>query len=314
MFSKYKYVHALYKEESFTRAAEKLFISQPSLSAAVKGIEKNIGAPLFERTGTGVVPTDVGKIYIESVEKIVNIENECMKKINDIYNLETGSIAVGGTNYLSSYVFPKVANKFNALYPNISVTITEAHSDKLSEMLKNDEIDLMIDSFDENAEQYQGYPLINEKLILCVPIGREINKKLKDYVIYPEEIYSGKKSVDDVPAVPLDIFKEEGFIALKKGNDMYTRAQDIFRKADISPKITFSVDQMNVAYAMAESGTGLCFATDTLFKYGKFFNDIALYNIGDISGKRTLYIVHKKSRYCTRAMKKFIEVTEDMIK
>ena len=314
MFSKYKYVHALYKEGSFTKAAEKLFISQPSLSAAIKNIEKNIGAPLFERTGTGVVPTDVGNVYIQSVEKIVNIENECIKEIGDIYSLETGSIAVGGTNYLSSYVFPKVANKFTVLYPNISVTITEAHSDKLSEMLRNDEIDLMIDSFDENIEQYEGYPLINEKLILCVPIGREINKKLEGCFLYPEDIYSGKKSIDDVPEVPIEMFRKESFIALKKGNDMYARAMEIFKKADISPKITFSVDQMNVAYAMAESGTGLCFATDTLFKYGKFFNDIALYNIGETSGKRTLYIAHKKSRYCTIAMKKFIEVTEDIIK
>ena len=61
MFSKYNYVYQVYKEGSFTRAAEKLFISQPSLSAAIKNIEQKLGADIFERTNGGVRLTEVGQ-------------------------------------------------------------------------------------------------------------------------------------------------------------------------------------------------------------------------------------------------------------
>ena len=66
MFQKYKYVLAVYSEQSFTMAAQKLFISQPSLSVAIRKIEKEIGGMLFERSGSGVKPTEIGLAYISA--------------------------------------------------------------------------------------------------------------------------------------------------------------------------------------------------------------------------------------------------------
>ena len=70
MFAKMDYAYAVYKEGSFTRAAEKLFISQPSLSAAIKNLEEEIGAPLFERTGGGVLLTEAGRAYMDAVQRV----------------------------------------------------------------------------------------------------------------------------------------------------------------------------------------------------------------------------------------------------
>ena len=314
MFSKYKYVYALYQEKSFTRAAEKLFISQPSLSAAIKGIEKRIGAPLFERTGAGIIPTNVGRVYVEAVEQIIRTENDCMRKINDLYNLETGSIRVGGTNYLASYILPRIINRFTSLYPKVEVEVVEAHSSTLTQMLQEEEIDIVIDSFSENLEQFDGVPLIGENVMLSVPADRPINQQLTDYRIHPEDIYRQSIDLHNVPPVSIRLFEQESFITLKKGNDMYARAMDIFRKGEISPKIKFSVDQLNIAFAMSESGIGLCFVTDTLFRYGRASNHLLLYTLAENDGSRTLYVAHKKGRYCTRAMEKFIEISQELIR
>ena len=86
MFSKYGYVYEVYKERNFTRAAEKLFISQPSLSVAIKNIEKKIGADLFERMGNNVRLTEVGEAYISSTKQIIAAEKEFLDRINDINN------------------------------------------------------------------------------------------------------------------------------------------------------------------------------------------------------------------------------------
>lgn len=309
MFSKYKYVYAVYEEKNFTRAAQKLFISQPSLSAAIKGIEQKVGAPLFERGTSGVTLTQIGKEYINSAEKILSVEKDFSNKVNDIYNLNTGHIIVGGTNYLSSYVLPDIVNRFKAHYPKIEVTLVEANSTTLGNMLKNEEIDLVIDSFEHPTDSYQAYPLISEKILLCVPESFKINNSLEKYRVSPNDILNA----DTAQSVSISLFKDEKFVLLKSGNDMYERAMKIFNKNSISPSVSFSVDQLNISYALVRSEMGVCFMTDTFFKYGRFHDNVFLYNVDEDVCRRTLYIAHKKNKYCTRAMEEFIKTAREVI-
>ena len=74
MFRNREYVYAVYKEMSFSRAAEKLFISQPALSAMVKKVEKRIGSPIFDRSCSPIRLTNCGKEYISCIEQIMDVE------------------------------------------------------------------------------------------------------------------------------------------------------------------------------------------------------------------------------------------------
>lgn len=313
MFSKYEYVYAVYTEKSFTKAAKKLFISQPSLSAAIKNIEKKVGAPLFERNTSTVTPTQIGTEYIAAAEKIMYTENEFENKIHDIYNLESGKLTVGGTNYLCSYVLPGIINRFTSSYPKIDVTLMEANSGNLLNKIANEEIDILLDSYDENMYIHEGSPLLNERILLCVPSHWEINEKFRENRIHPEAIYNKSVNLDEVTPVPLECFSDMPFILLKKGNDMYERACEVFEKKNIVPNVVFNVDQLNISFALAESGMGACFVTDTLFKFSKFGNNTVLYNISKEHSSRILYIAYKKNRYCTSAMKKFIDIAKEVV-
>ena len=314
MFSKINYVYEIYKTKSFTRAAENLYISQPSLSAAIKKLEASLGAPLFERLGGGIELTEIGKEYIDAAEKILSVEKEFVMRVSDIHNLETGKISVGGTNYLSSYLLPKIMKKFSELYPKIEVSLVEANSTALSNMIKNDELDIIIDSFDETLKEYDGEPLTREKILLCVPKNYKINESLLEFQISPEEIYEDRTACEKKKPLPLDVFKNESFVILKHGNDMAHRAKLFFEESKISPEVSFTVDQMNISYALSASGMGACFLTDTLFKFGKLFkDDVVLYNIAVKDPHRSLYVAYKKNKYVSFASKKFIELTKALI-
>lgn len=312
MFSKYEYVYALYRERSFTKAAQKLFISQPSLSVAIKNIEKQVGAPLFDRTSGNVTPTQIGKEYILAAEKIMSIEDDFKNRINDIYSLDTGEISVGGTNYLCSYVLPQVINRFSSLYPKIKVMLTEANSHTLSNLLYEEQLDVVIDSFCSVPEGFEGEELAKEKILLCLPSDRELNTSLSPFAFRPSDIHDGLLNVADTPTIPINAFENEGFVLLKNGNDMYERAKEIFERGGITPQIKFSVDQLNISYALADSGIGACFVTDTLLKYLKPSENILLYNV-DKDCYRTLYIANKKSKYRTTAMSEFIRIAKEII-
>ncbi len=310
MFAKMDYAYAVYKEGSFTRAAEKLFISQPSLSAAIKNLEKEIGAPLFERTGGGVLLTEAGRAYMDAVQRVMAIRSELEARISDMNGLSVGRLSVGGTNYLCSHVLAGIINRFSSQYPGVEVELVEAKSQSLLDAVRADALDIVVDSFDSLPEGFEGYPLAREQILLCVPAELPINVRLSDFAILPEQIYAGV-SLADIPAVSIADFGAESFILLKSGNDMYNRAMHIFDRGGVTPRVAFSVDQLNISYALADSGMGLCFATDTLFRFARLGRSLCLYKIREADLGRTLCIAYKKSRYCTRAMTEFIRIARE---
>lgn len=313
MFQKYKYVLAVYQEQSFTKAAERLFISQPSLSVAIRNIEKKVGMPLFERRGTTLQSTEAGNAYIEAAQKMHYAEDAFAKQLEDISGLQTGKLVVGGSNYLTSDVIPQLVSQFRNQYPDVEITLIEANSVHLREMLNSENADLVIDNYESFADAYELYPLVEEQIMLCVPGERTVNQSLKEYQILPENIYTKSDCVNRV--VPLDIsaFKEEPFVLLKSGNDMYERAMQIFESSRVEANVVFGVDQLNISYALAESGLGACFITDTFFKYRKHTTDVVLYKLDHRAAKRKLHIAHKRGRYCTKAMQEFIRLTRESI-
>ena len=116
MFKNKEYVLTVYKEGSFTKAAEKLFVSQPSLSASVKRIEDRIGAPVFDRSSTPVTLTEVGREYVKYALEIEDKENDFSRYISDHTNLLTGKIRVGGSSFFSSFVIPNLISDFNIFF------------------------------------------------------------------------------------------------------------------------------------------------------------------------------------------------------
>ena len=313
MFQKYKYVLAVYEERCFTKAAKRLYISQPSLSVAIRNVESKVGMPLFERCGTSLNLTQAGKAYIEAAQKMKYAESAFQKQIEDIAGLQTGKLVVGGSNYLTSDVVSKLVSRFSSLYPGVEIMLTEANSTNLRERLEKEEVDLVIDNFGNFPEQYQRYPLAEEQVLLCVSGDRGVNHSLAEFGFSPEQLYTDPDSIKAIPPIDISLFKGEPFVLLKQGNDMYDRAMGILKSGKIAPEVVFQVDQLNISYALAESGSGACFITDTFFKYRKYITNAVLYKIDHAIAKRTLHIVHKRGRYCTKAMEAFIQVAQEMM-
>ena len=95
LFNGYGYIYEVYKTKSFSRAAENLFISQSSLSATIKKIEKRIGVEIFDRSTTPIGLTEYGVEYIKSVEKIMDIEADFQSHVLQLDELLTGQLSIG---------------------------------------------------------------------------------------------------------------------------------------------------------------------------------------------------------------------------
>ena len=108
MFKNKNYVLTILKEGSFSKAAETLYVSQPSLSATIKRIEDKIAAPLFDRSTNPVSLTEIGAEYVRCATEIEICEKNFERFLEDNLNLTSGKIRIGGSSFFSAYVLPRM--------------------------------------------------------------------------------------------------------------------------------------------------------------------------------------------------------------
>ncbi len=311
MFQYSEYVYAVYQEKSFTKAAARLFVSQPALSAMIKKAEEKLKIKIFDRSTYTLSLTQEGEAYIEAIEKLHAIQNEFENRIMDIANLNVGTLTVSGAHFISSFVLSKVIERFSATYPGISVKLIESSSKELEEYLMKDMADMLFDySFDEKL--IQGEVLLNEKILVAVPRDFKINKKLLDKALTTEDIVSNRHTSPDCPSVKLNAFAKEGFLLLKDGNSMNFKAKELSGERGFEPRVTMQLDQLMTAYNLCNLGMGITLLSDTLIKSVPRSDNLLYYKILSDKAERSLYIGYKKNKHINGAMQKFIAMTKEI--
>ena len=166
MFRNMEYVYAVYKEMSFSRAAEKLFISQPALSAMVKKVEKRIGSPIFDRSCSPIRLTNCGKEYISCIEQIMDVEYQFSQYLNQTEHLLIGSLSIGANSIFASFLLPSCMTAFARFYPGIHVSMTEANTDILLDALNAGTLDIVLENYDLPEDMYDE-PANSEQSQTC---------------------------------------------------------------------------------------------------------------------------------------------------
>ena len=300
------YAYAVYEEKSFTKAAEKLFISQPSLSLTIKKLEDELGFPVFERSGKEITLTPMGEKYINAIRSIKQIKEEFENDLDQILNLEKGSVSIGSTIFIASYILPEIIKSFSAKYPGISINLGVDQSTVLYEKLENGVYDIVIDNAVTKKPAYEYIPFFKEEIILGVPEALEFNNRFKPYQISANEI-TADCNFERKKRLPVKELDGEKFVLLKSGNKMREISESIFSEAFASPEISFEFDQLMTSVIYSMHGFGMCFLTDTVVKYEKSIENLIYYLPDSTKRQRSVYIIHKKSHYLTTANKRFIE-------
>lgn len=314
MFQSMNYIYEIYQEGSFSKAAKKLYMTQPALSIAVKKEEAELGQPLFERSSSPLVLTEAGKAYIDSVRKIKEIESSLRQYCNDLSQLKTGSLRLGASNFILSQVMLPVIADFSDRYPGIHIDIQEAPSMELKSRILRNELDIIIDPMSFDDELFAVYPLIDDIFILAVPKEWSVNKKLTSYALTYSQICSNIHLSPSTPGVPLSEFSEEPFLLLRQESITYERAMKLCALYNFTPTVRFYLDQLITACRFAENGLGIAFITDTVIKRNPCTSSLIFYKIDSPLAKREIAAVHKKNIYMSNLFLEFIRTAEQVLK
>lgn len=311
MFRGMEYVYEVYKEQSFSKAASNLYISQPALSATIKKIENRIGMPLFDRSTTPIRLTECGRKYIESVKDIMYIQDNFSNYINDLKNLTGGTLSIGATNFFASILLPPIIIRFSKTYPNVSINLVEGNSADLEHQLFSGELDLIIEANDFDPRIYDRQKLCHEHIVLAAPASFASCRAAKEYQITTEDILNRKHLKKETKAVPFHYFDNDPFIQLREGNDTRIRGDRICHAEHFKPNITLTLDQQMTAFNLVCRGMGISFISDSLIKQMPQSDAVCYFKLENGDSHRDIYFYHKKNKYVTPAMHEFLKAAEE---
>ena len=303
-------IYTIYQEQSFSKAAQKLFIAQPSLSLIVKKLEQKIGLPLFDRTTKPIQLTEAGREYIACAEQISHAESAFINYIQAANDLDAGSLGIGSNQLLSSLILPRYITKFAESYPNIQLTVLDANSTTLENAIHTGNLDLIIGNHKLPAEQFEQKLLVAERLLLAVPAGMPNLDAALPYRLTYQDILDNKHMDDRLPAVPLEMFSSVPFVLMNRDNDTRKATDALFSAMGFAPKILMEMDRLVTLYAYLELGLAASLVSDTLVKNIRSTNpdSIHFYPLPSAYTRRNIYVSYKKNRYYSKAMAKFIEM------
>ncbi len=300
-----QYVIAVAETRSFSEAAAKLMISQPSLSQYILKLEEEIGAQIFERT----VPlkiTYAGEIYVKTAKKILMEEAELQDRLADLKGGISGKLKIG-TGYLNAVsVLPELVAEFQRNCPNVQIEIYEDTEPKLKLLVDEGDLDLVVATSKFDAAFYAKELLEEEEYLFAVPkifgvFGEESapsgSREMADD--YPEQTY--------LPVIRFSMLKNVPIIRLQPNTYIRELLDSLYDINHIRPRSTVECTTALGAYSMAKAGVGA-----TLISYSTYRMDysykVNYYKIRDIVRKRQNFVVYNRSKYLSSQAREFIAV------
>lgn len=314
MFRKKEIIQAIYREGGFSKASKVLHIAQPSLSVMVSGIEKEIGARLFDRSTSPVRLTEIGEKYLECCNSISLIEEDFLNYVNDIKGLEMGEISLGSNTLFLSNVIPHILSEYSSLHPAIHIRLQDHDTPTLVDMLVAGELDIVIDNLPSPDSRLTPHYLGRELLLIAVPSEFSINIRLSDYSYSYEDILEGKHLSFGRSCISrLHMFRDQPFILLDKGFDTRNRCDKVFEDCGLSIRPLYEFNQLQTSFGTAASGLGITVASDTLIRNSSNWGSrMTYYTLDHREFARDVYCYTRKNRMLTRAMEEFIQISREL--
>lgn len=167
-----RYLLAVAERGNFTRAAEDLHISQPTLSQQVKQLERTLGVQLLDRTGRTVRLTDAGEVYTDHARRALRDLAAAERAVHDVRDLSRGHLRLGVTPTFTAYLIGPLTAEFHTRHPGVDLTVAEMTQDRIEAGLLGDDLDLGVAFIGAQLPGVAATPLFTETLSL-VTVARQ---------------------------------------------------------------------------------------------------------------------------------------------
>jgi len=281
-----RYFCAVAETASFSRAADKTHVSQPSLSQQIQKLEQELGVRLFDRLGRTVRLTEPGRTFLPRARNILHEVEEASSNIQESATAMGGSVSLGVIPTIAPYFLPRRLAVFAKKYPNVHVSVVEEITPVLLEALKSGGVDVAIMALPlpMRSHEFLSYPLMYEKLFAALPKRHSLAKR---------------------PHVTMSQLRADPFLLLRDGHCFRDTALGLCKQARLNPKVVFESGQFMSILSMVVAGMGISIVPQ--MAVDKHLTDCRFIPLEDRDAIRTIGAVVLRGHLLTRAQSAFLE-------
>jgi DNA-binding transcriptional LysR family regulator len=230
-----EYFVAVCEEGQFTRAAARLRVAQPSVSAQIRQLERALGTSLFHRGAGPVSVTDAGKLLLPLARQVLVDLDELEHELAALEGLQRGHVAIGATPSLSGWLLPPILGRFHKKFPGVSLTVTEQGSQRLVAGLESGELDLALAILPLHHPDLESKLLATEELVVVTATNHDLASR-------------SQVTIHDLRHVPLVMFRE--------GYDLRATTLQAFNASGLEPTVAVEGGEMGSVLALVAEGVG----------------------------------------------------------
>ncbi|WP_036480264.1 LysR family transcriptional regulator [Myxosarcina sp. GI1] len=281
---------AISSEGSFKRAADSLYVSQPAVSLQVQNLEKQLNVPLFDRGGRRAQLTEAGHLLLSYGEKIISLCQETCRAIEDLQNLQGGTLIVGASQTTGTYLIPRMIGLFRQKYPDVSVQLQVHSTRRTSWAVANGQVDLAIIGGEvpaELQEVLQIIPYADDELALILPA---VHTLAREETIHKDDLYKLQ------------------FITLDSQSTIRKVIDKVLTCYEIDPKrlkVEMELNSIEAIKNAVQSGLGAAFVSTTAIEKELQMGVLHRAKINEVSIERTLSVIINPNRYRSKAAEAF---------
>jgi len=283
---------AIAAEGSFKRAADSLYVSQPAVSLQVQNLERQLDVPLFDRGGRRAQLTEAGHLLLSYGEKILTLCQETCRAIEDLQNLQGGTLIIGASQTTGTYLLPRMIGLFRQRYPDVAVQLHVHSTRRTSWSVANGQIDLAIIGGEISPELHDSLEIIpyaEDELALILPVHHPFAKQ---DTIQKEDLY------------------RLGFIALDSQSTIRKVIDQVLTRSGIETrrlKIEMELNSIEAIKTAVQSGLGCAFVSTTAIEKELQMGMVHRVKIEDVVVKRMLAVITNPNRYRSKAAEAFCQ-------
>ncbi len=292
----FTYVDMVAKCGSFTKAAAKLFISQPALSNYINKVEEELGMKLFDRSSTPLLLTYGGEQYLKRAKKILTQIDDMDRELRDITHHMQGRLRLGFPSERIIYMLPLILAPFKKRYPGIQVQVVSGPGNRLTEMLRGGDVDfVMLPNWTKEKDIAQEEVAVEELVLVAA----------KGYLKEDHLLDRERKIVNWRKAAGLPL------ITLNKGHALRACVDVLYRNAGLKPVIFMESHSNMLSYRLAAQGFGIAVVPEITLELMGETMEAEAFHLSERPITWEVQALYREGCYLGEVEKAFLSITRE---
>jgi DNA-binding transcriptional LysR family regulator len=286
-FSQLEFFVTVVEEGSFSKAALRVYRTQPAVSIAIRRLEEEIGAPLFERSQKTPMLTEVGELVYDYAKRILWLRDQTFNSVSELKTLQRGRVRIGANESTSLYLLPHLILDYRALYPNVMVEIFRHASERLPREVLDHNVDFALLAFEPGDGELESFQVLRDELVL---------------IMHPEHALAKRTSVK------VEELGKEPFLAHNVKTGSRAKVMETFAQHHTPLNITLELATIETIKRFVQQKIGLAFVPRMCVDEELERGSLVSVPVEDLTYVRTLWVTHRRGMTFSPAAAAFLAI------